>query len=64
MTVMSLDHAYRRAHLLGQCMDIHAVVHQSKRGIGVAQAVEYAVITRLGANKQTILAQERFEGLA
>ena len=35
MTVMAINHADAGAHLYGQCVDIHAVIQQRERGIGV-----------------------------
>ena len=46
MAVMPFNHADAGAHLYGQRMYIHAVVEQRKGRIGVAQAVERAVLTR------------------
>jgi hypothetical protein len=42
---------------------IHTVIDQCKRRICVAQAVQRAVLTRLGTLEQTSFCEERFEGL-
>ena len=63
MAVMPFNHADAGAHLYRQRMYIHTVVQQRKGRIGVAQAVERAVLARAWAGDQPRLRHKGSERL-
>ena len=63
MAVVALNHANACTHLYGQCVDIHSVVQQRERGIGVSQTVQRTVLPRTRAGDQPCLCDEGTEGL-
>jgi len=55
---MPLNHADACAHLYGQCVDIHAVIQQRERGIGMPQTVQRSVQARARADNQPCFCDE------
>ncbi len=63
VTVMAFNHANACAHLYGQCVDVHPIVQQCKRGIGVPQTIQGSVLTRARTRNQPCFCDESAEGL-
>ena len=57
VAIVLLDHGNRGAHLPSQRVNVHAVIEQSQRGIGVTQAVQGALLASARTLQQTQIRQ-------
>ena len=63
VAVVPLNHADACAHLYRQCVDIHTVIQQRERGVGVPQTVQRSVLPGAWAGNQPCICEELAERL-